>query len=312
MSGIKTIVTAIKPYLPWFIWGCIFFFMIQTCKNHWQEVTRVRINSQGWLILITACVVTLLAHIWSAWVWTWILKLFQQPSNPRWAIPVYLTTNIAKYLPGNIWHYYGRINAVYQGGGSLGAASLSVLLEPLLMAAAALIIALGSSGLGVITTHWQTQTILPLAGLSVVLVGIHPRILNPLLDRLSQLKGKMKDSQTFTLISYPWLPLVGEFGFVIWRGTGFLFTVMALQSVTWTQIPQLISAFSFAWLLGLIVPGAPGGLGIFEATIIAILDREAFPVGNVLTTVALYRVISILAELIAAGIAWGNQKKFLH
>ena len=45
-------------------------------------------------------------------------------------------------LPGNIWHFYGRIAATKQVGIKVEVAILSVLIEPLLMAAAALAIAL--------------------------------------------------------------------------------------------------------------------------------------------------------------------------
>ena len=93
-------------------------------------------------------------------------------------------------------------------------------------------------------------------------------------------------------------------GFVLLRGLGFLFTFMALQQITLSQIPALLSAFSIAWLLGLVVPGAPGGVGVFEATAIALLDQSLFSPATVLVVVAIYRVISILAEAIAALVAW--------
>jgi glycosyltransferase 2 family protein len=57
-----------------------------------------------------------------------------------------------------------------------------------------------------------------------------------------------------------------------------------------------------AWLLGLILPGAPGGLGVFEATALALLDNT-FSSGLILSSVAVYRVISILAEAGGAGLA---------
>jgi uncharacterized membrane protein YbhN (UPF0104 family) len=41
---------------------------------------------------------------------------------------------------------------------------------------------------------------------------------------------------------------------------------------------------------------------VFEATAIALFDTEKFPAANVLVTVAIYRLISILSEVIAAGI----------
>lgn len=301
----KKILSTIKPYLRWFILGGTLFFLLTTLKAHWQEVTAVKFDLQGWLLLSAALGVTLLAHIWSGWVWTWILGAFKQSLGGIRGICVYLTTNIAKYLPGNVWHFYGRISAVSKSGGSLGAATLSVLLEPLLMAAAALLIALISTGMGWLKTDFNLGIWgLQIACLIAVLVGIHPRILNPLMHWLSRGKGNAPAANKVNLKHYPFLPLLGEIGFLIFRGTGFLLTLMAFATILPQQIPQLISAFSFAWLLGLVVPGAPGGMGIFEATTIALLDNSQFSPAIILTTVACFRVVSILAEAIAAMVAW--------
>ncbi|MGD1919661.1 MAG: lysylphosphatidylglycerol synthase domain-containing protein [Pleurocapsa sp.] len=291
----------IKPYLRWFIWGGVLFFLIKTVKDRWGEVATIKIDAQGWLMLALALTITICAHIWSGWVWTWILRLFRQTLGTKEGIRVYLVTNIAKYSPGNIWHYYGRINAVSRTGGSKGAAALSVLLEPLLMASAALLIGLIGSGLGLLETNFNlTIVLLQLFALVAVLTGIHPRILNPLMQRLSRSKnkGETRATQFITLPSYPIIPFLGEIGFVLLRGCGFLFTFLALQSISGQQIPQLISAFSFAWLLGLVVPGAPGGLGVFEVTAYGLLEDSLFPAE--IAAVALYRLISILAEAIAA------------
>ena len=45
------------------------------------------------------------------WVWGWILRELDQPVSVPWSIATYLKTNIAKYLPGNIWQFYGRVVA---------------------------------------------------------------------------------------------------------------------------------------------------------------------------------------------------------
>ncbi|WP_013322247.1 lysylphosphatidylglycerol synthase transmembrane domain-containing protein [Gloeothece verrucosa] len=293
---------AIKPYLRWLIFGGTLFFILKTLKDHWQQVASVRLETQGWWLLILAAMITFFAHTWSGWVWTWILKIFKQPVNPRWAVCVYLKTNLAKYLPGNVWHFYGRISAVHKVGGSLEAASVSVLLEPVLMAAAALSIAVVSSGLGLIKSQGNNPILLcEFLALIAVLLGIHPYILNPLMKRLSRLKNPGHSISSVQIDSYPLLPLLGEIGFLGFRGIGFIVTLMALMTVNPIYLPQLISVFSLAWLLGLIVPGAPGGLGVFEATMIALLNRQDFPVAIILSAVALYRLISILAEVAGAG-----------
>ena len=306
----KKTFSAIKPYLRWVILGGTLFFLLKTFKDHWQEVAAIRIETRGWLMLAIALIITLLAHVWSGWVWTWILQSFKQPLGQAQALIVYLKTNIAKYLPGNVWHFYGRISAVSKAGGSLGVASLSVLLEPLLMAAAALLIALLSSGLGIVGTPSDSPTwLLQIICLIVVLLGVHPRFLNPVVHRLSRLKGSATDK--VQIEGYPLLPLLGEVGFLGFRGTGFLFALMALMPIHWHQIPHLLSVFSFSWLLGLIVPGAPGGIGVFETTAITLLDNQQFSAGIILSVVALFRVVSILAEAAAAGLAWLSEDIFV-
>ena len=302
---LKKILARIKPYLRWFILGGTLFFLLKTFKDRYAEISHITIDRQSWSLLAVALICTLLAHIWSGWVWTWILAIFQQSLGLFKGIRVYLITNIAKYLPGNVWHFYGRISAIKKRGGSTGAATLSVVLEPLLMAASALLIAIASTLLGLVDAEFNAIALLSqIIALLVVLSGIHPRILNPLLHRLSKSKGDGEAAQKVQLTTYPLLPFLGEMGFVLFRGTGFLFTVLAFQAVIPTQIPILLSAFSIAWLLGLIVPGAPGGIGVFEATAIALLPQNAFPQATILLAIAFYRVISILAEAIAALAAW--------
>ncbi|MDJ0659691.1 MAG: lysylphosphatidylglycerol synthase domain-containing protein [Crocosphaera sp.] len=300
--------SSIKAYLKWIILGITLFFIVSTFRNHWQAVTEIKINSQGWLFLFSALIVTLLAHIWSAFVWIRILHLFKQTCSYQWGLKIYLVTNIYKYLPGNVGHFYGRINAVskQKQGVSLSVASLSVLLEPLLMAAAALFIALLSHSIGIIeTTKNFTILFLQCFLLISVLVGIHPIIINGLLRFAKKIKSKKnKETETIYLQKYPGIILIGEIIFLLLRGLGFILALMAFMSISFQQIPIIISAFSFAWLLGLVIPGAPGGLGVFEATIIALLETSSLPIEIVLTTIAIFRLISILAEVMGAGLGY--------
>jgi glycosyltransferase 2 family protein len=283
----------LKPYLRWLILGGTIFFIASAIRQHWQEVAAIRISAPGYGKLAIALLITLLAHIWSGWIWSRILRELHQPAQPLWGIRTYLTTNIAKYLPGNVWHFYGRVVAAKNAGFSVGAATLSVLLESLLMAAAALTIALTTG----------TPGILQILSLAAVLIAIHPHFLNPLLKLASRLKGKSKEPQEpIQIRRYPLLPLLGEVGFVLLRGMGFFFTLSALGTIAPPQIPLILSAFSFSWVLGLVVPGAPGGIGVFEATAIALLGSQ-LPTGTIIGGVALYRLISILAEVTGAGFA---------
>jgi len=302
----KKIWSFLKPYLRWTILGGTLFFLLRAFINHWREVAAIRIDAAGWTNLAIALAITLLAHIWAGLVWGKILHSFQQPVKLSWALVVYLKTNIAKYLPGNVWHFYGRIRAVIDVGGSLGAATISVLLEPLLMVAAALLIALISTQFGLVEIDRNVLTWgLQILSLAVVLLSVHPCFLNPMLGLLNRLKGQAAGNQVVHIKHYPLVPLLGELTFLGLRGTGFLITFAALTTVNPDQILLLFTTFSLAWVLGLIIP-TPGGLGVFETTAFALLQQD-FPIAVILSVVALFRFVSILAEILGAGASWLSQ-----
>lgn len=301
-----------KKFFRWLILGVTLFFLLKAFKDNWLGVSSIRINITSWLILGSATSVTLLAHIWAGWVWTWVLKELNQSVSSIEFIQVYLKTNIAKYLPGNVWHYYGRIMAAKNANIPNNIATLSVLLEPLLMLAAALIIIVLFSSQIVVNHLKFNLIILQLLGLIIVLCILHPRFLNPAIQLLDKWKNKKSHPKNQLIDSsiiknYPLKALLGEIVFLGLRASGFILTIMALTSVNWEQIPLLVGAFSCAWVLGLVIPGAPGGLGVFE-TIAILLLQYHFPAALVISAIAIYRLISILAETTGAAIAWLFEK----
>jgi hypothetical protein len=325
----------LKPYLRYFILGGTFLFIAQAFVTHWQEVANIRIVATSFPLLAIALGSTLFSLIFVGWVWMLILREFRQRVNAAWAIQVFLKTNIAKYLPGNIWHFWGRILDAKKAGISPQVATLSVLLEPLLMAAAGVLIGL----LCFDKINWFLRVV---AG-AAILTAIHPRILNPIVLFVEKLKLKKQDgknsnfgeSATEGLIlptesssnlakitssvkakhkinlpikRYPLVPLIGQMCFIGLRGSGFVLTVMALTRVPLGYIPNLFGAFCFAFVVGLVVPGAPGGMGVFEATAIALLG-DRFSTGIILSAVALYRIISIVADVSGAVLAKCDRRR---
>lgn len=300
LQSLKKLVSHLKPHLRWVMLGATLFFLVATFKQNWQDVAAIQLSLSDWMLLGCSFLGTLLAQTWAGWVWGWILLEFTPDADRRWATRTFLKTNIAKYLPGNIWHFYRRIGAATDVGISVETATLSVVLEALLMAASALLVAFLITDFA----NWEWQAL----GLGVVATSIHPRILSPVAKHLSLLKaktyrrGKGTAKTPCTMQRYPLRPWLGELGFVLWRAVGFVLIVAAVGSVAVDQLPLLVGAFSLAWLLGLVLPGAPGGLGVFEATVVALLDGT-FPGGTLLSAVAIYRVVSIMAEVGGAGLA---------
>lgn len=324
----------LKKFARWSILGGTIFFLVATFKQRWQEVAAISLGPTQFRWGALSLAITGIAHLWSGWVWGWILTFFDCQVRRGWLLRVYLQTNLAKYVPGNIWHFYGRIEAVRALGNPLGTATLSVLLEPLLMAAAAAFLAGLTSQIS--RQYVALQVVIPL----VVLAGVHPYVLDPVLQFLNRSKTKTHSqnptgtsiapvdavdavdvadvadvadaTQTgagapVTLQRYPWLPLCGELGFVLLRSLGFVAAIAGFVPLTPTLLVTLIGAFSCAWFLGLIVP-TPGGLGVFEATASVLLDGFISP-GILLGALAIFRLLSIAAEAVTAGVAWSLARR---
>ena len=328
VNFLKLVKSPLQPYLRYLILGGTFLFIAKAFVTHWREVANIQIRAESFPLLAIALGVTLLSLIFVGWVWMLILREFRQRVNATWAIQVFLKTNIAKYLPGNIWHFWGRILEAKKAGLSPKVATLSVLLEPLLMASAGVLIGL--------LCFDKFNLWLRLVGCAAILTAIHPKILNPIVLFVERLKlekkgenskdeevagdrliSRLESSSNLTKITssvksnrqinlpikrYPLVPLIGQICFIGLRGSGFLLTVTALNPVNFNDIPNLFGAFCFAFVVGLVVPGAPGGMGVFEATAIALLS-DRYSTGIILSAVALYRIISILADVSGAALA---------
>ena len=268
--------------------------------NHGQEVLALAPNQRGWALLLFGLSLTVLAQWANGLAWWALLRWLQLPLPALPIVLLFVRTNLLKYLPGGVWHQVSRVRLLRERGSGGRRALLAVLLEALLMVIAALcLIPLGGlqAGLGLVS---------PLA-----LLLLRPCWLNPLLERLLRSKRRLLRSEAdpqadqeleeplAPLQGAPWQPLLLEFPFLALRFGGFACCVLCFSGASALGWGGWIAAFALAWSAGLVVPGAPGGLGVFELVLLARVV-EWVPEAEVLAVLVSYRLISVLAELLAA------------
>jgi uncharacterized membrane protein YbhN (UPF0104 family) len=214
-------------------------------------------------------------------------------------VRAYLDTNLRKFLPGGIWHLASRVQLLRSPEAPLAEptsaalALAAVLLDPLVAAVAALLL--------VAAGGWQGG--LGLIGL-LPLALLWPRWLNPVLARLerrkvAQLGVADQAVEPPTLRSFPWQPLLLQLLFVLLRFGGFACCVQAFDLSYNLDWGGWLAGFALAWTAGLVVPGAPGGLGVFEAALLLRLGF-AIPEAPLLAIAISYRLVVTLADLLAA------------
>jgi len=301
----------LRPWITFMSLG----FVMAALLSHSRQLRQYQLDPQGWLLLLLGVGCCLLSLVVSGLAWVVILRWLGLRPRPTPVVSLYISTNLRKFLPGGIWHLASRVQALRQPSAALGppvataTALLAVLIEPLLAATAALaLVSLGGwqSGLGALA-------LLPL-GLLV------PRWLNPLLRQLERGKasqlglgdgegsGPKADPEWAGQVgSYPWTPLLTQLAFVLLRFAGFACCVWAFDLQAMVPWTTWLSGFALAWTLGLVVPGAPGGLGVFEAALLLRLGL-ALPEPPVLAVALSYRIVVTLADLLAAGLVDLDEK----
>ena len=276
-----------------------FGFLLAALVGHGRQLLQLSLDGQGWLWLLLGVGVSLLSLAANGVALGVVLRWLGQ--RPRWPelVRAYLDTNLRKYLPGGIWHLTSRVQllrsaeAPLQAPAPRGLVLAAVLLDPLVAAVAAL--ALVAAG------AWQYG--LALLGL-LPLALLWPRWLNPVLSRLERRKAPalgmdIEAAATAPIRTYPWPPLLVQLGFVLLRFAGFACCVQAFDlsySLSWGG---WLAGFALAWTAGLVVPGAPGGLGVFEAVLLLRLGF-AVPEAPLLAIAISYRLVVTLADLLAA------------
>jgi len=224
--------------------------------------------------------------------WHRLLIAIDGPSLSIWrALAIVGRTQIYKYLPSNVLHMVGRFAIAREAGAShaalafaqIGEVSIVILATvavAALLAGSVLAAALARFGL----TDPELVTTLIAAAFVIVTVGVvlllHSRM------RAIGYKALGASAEAFCLYV---LFLVGN---------GMLIFVLSrsLSDGGGDTPANLIGIGATAWLMGFVVPGAPGGLGVREAVLVLGLSATGFPVAAA-TAVALgYRLVTIVGD----------------
>ena len=284
-------------------------FVLAALLGHGRQLLQLSLDAQGWWWLLLALGLHGLSLLVNGLAWVVILRWRGLRPRTEPLVSLYVSSNLRKYLPGGIWHLAERVQVLRQVGAPLqgGPAStpqalVATLLDPLLAAMAALaLVPLGG---------WQNGLAL-LCLLPLLL--LQPRWLQPLLLRLERQRARqlgLSESLERDLATSgpaaaelpaatPWLPLLAELLFVLLRFAGFWACVWAFDLQLSLDVWTWLAGFALAWTVGLVVPGAPGGLGVFEAVLLLRL-AVALPQASLLAVALSYRLVVTLADVLTA------------
>ena len=272
-----------------------FWFIGEKLWTHQNWLGTVILNKELILIIIICSIIYGLSEFLLSFAWKRLLILCgHKDISLRLCNSIYGKSQIAKYIPGNVFHVIGRHILGSQAGVKhivlTGAAIyeiLGLLLTSLIISCSGIFL----FGLGNIYLS-SFQMILSL--LTIITTTILGTFIAPYLMRL---RGIVLPNQG-TWVSIRNIYSIYLLYLIFFLIAGFLLVLIVniFFDINFLITANIITIFSMAWFAGFIIPGAPGGIGVREAIIILFLTPIIGEAESVAAAVSL-RFVTLLGDV---------------
>ena len=279
-----------------FFLSSLSYFCFYFLKNFNQISFNIDFDRNGNYILLSF-LFCILSIFFNALAWKNIVIWFGKTKIKNNLISFYILTNVLKYVPGGIWHFLERYNFL-KNVSNPQMAFYATLIEPYFMLCASFFLA----SVGIIFSPFYFLFLIPLIFLNRKLIYFILRGLETLKSKailaLKITNSKYEFEERIKIISYfPTRAFLIEILFLLTKFIGFIICFNVVNLENQTNIIYLLVIFCLSWAIGLIVPTAPCGVGVFEACFL-FFGGKTIPQNIILVSLIYFRIISTSSELL--------------
>ncbi len=276
-------------------------FIVYTINNMQINISSIFKNKSLLVIcIISICIFSLLIYL-MAYAWKISLDFFSSNENQFCKMAkIYAKTNIGKYLPGNVMHYVERNLYAKRINIKPTNILLSSVIEISGVAFAAVIISIlfARKNIALLFYNYLDKDVLIMWG-SFILVclmiffGVVYKFKNKIQKTLKQLLHKRFIIDLIKIFFiYTVFLCVGGFIYAI---IFFNFTNLPYEII---KLYVIVASYVLAWVIGFVIPGAPGGIGVREFVLVFLLGNFLGK-SDVLTVALIHRLLTILGDVLA-------------
>lgn len=263
-------------------WVAVRFLQYREALAAMHAPRAVWLAAAGLALPYAACGVLL------ASAWRDLLAAQGHRAGLGWSIRVYGLSQLAKYIPGNVFQFVGRQLIGAADGLPHGVLARSALYEILGLAAAGALLSLWALPLIDDRLQWLPA---PAVGAGMVLLA---------LAAARAIGGAL-----------PARALAAHLAFLLAAALIFVWLLGLLAPLPGgpAALLPLCGAYTAAWLAGFATPGAPAGLGVRELVLLLLLGGQA-PEGVLLLAIALGRGVTTTGDALFFGAAaWARRAR---
>ena len=262
--------------------------------TNWQIIASWHPSiNVGWILLIGGAVYAVSSFCLS-FAWFKLVKLFGRPKASVYVYQsIYARTQIAKYIPGNIFHLAGRhifANRLCPGQTSIAGANMYEVICIITAASS-----VSAACIGVHST--KSSAWLPLlliASLSL------PFFINYATRHIGRLQKFNIPNHSYSALLKIILPVYLLYvSFFLITGAILLWVVYLVAGTT-PSFFFIVAIYSTTWVAGFLTPGSPAGLGVREALIVGSLTGIIGESQGLLAALV-FRTITITGDLMFFG-----------
>lgn len=251
----------------------VVYFVFRTFSTSWIEIRQnVQTLRPDWPKLILASASTFAGYAVLIATWRLLLRTWGSPLGAWDATRIWFVSSLGKYIPGKVWSIGAMAVLAKEAGASPVAATGSAIIMQLVNIAAGFAV-LAFAGAGEMLALYPGARVAAWIAIALTAVGLWlgPQLLSWAAATAGKLvRRPMPDMPTITRGT---LLLVFFANVIAWLAYGIGFGIFwsALLGRGGGISVAALAVFTASYLVGFLVLPAPGGIGVREATLVALL-----------------------------------------
>lgn len=212
------------------------------------------------------------------------------------AAAAWLGAAVAKYVPGFVWHPFSAVDRLQRSGTTVPAATLVLLVDVAAWIASALLV-----GAAALPTLLQTERVAPvwlLLGLPAIAI-LHPRLFATGLRLAARLTRRSMPDVELDWLFVGQIVGIHAIGWLV-MGVALSFLLAGLHVSA--SVGVTIASAALSWVAGYLFIVAPAGLGVREATLVALL-ATVIPLEVALGAALVWRVMFVTVDILSSGLS---------
>ena len=252
--------------------------------------------------LFIACIVGYAVLVYFlGWPWKrFVVQMTGKEVTGREVYYICTKANLMKYIPGNVLQFVGRNEIAVNHDMRHRDVACATLLDTLCMVLSALTVAILFYSQGLLQWFLQYMPLQVFLCGGIVLLGLGLLVLWLVYQKVPYFRFVFEKENLVNMLKGT------AFFWIFYLGSASMFLTI-LHVVTGTQLPLshinvLIGTWALGYLMGYVMPGAPGGMGIRELVLCFLLQGIVGQEDVLLATVLL-RIMNIFGEIVAFAVA---------